>query len=104
MRCDLFGKELHLIDKLFDAASREVEAEQVRDAGLAQGNGLVHDLPRRADQIDLLMADRTLSFQRGRAQRHQVLVHLAPAEALKRGLPALADMHDELWAHLDGPG
>ena len=33
----------------------EVEAEQVGDAGLAEGDGLVDDLGRRADQVDVLV-------------------------------------------------
>ena len=76
----------------------------MRDAGLAEGVGLVDDLGRRADQVDVLVRGRALALERRLGERDQVLVHLALAEALDRGLARLADMHDELRADLDGLG
>src|SRR5882757_6884555 len=48
-RRDLFAEHLHLVDQLLHRVGGEVEAEEMRDAGLAEGDGLVDDLLRRAD-------------------------------------------------------
>ncbi len=101
LRHHLFGEELHLVDELVDRVGGEIEPQQVGHAGLAVGNGPIDHLCRRADQVDVLVTDRALLFQRRLAQRDQMLVHLALAEALERRLSRLADMDDELWTDID---
>src|SRR5882757_3011372 len=88
----LFAEDLHLVDQLLHRIGREIEAEQVGDAGLAEGVGLVDDLGRRAYEVDVLVGGRALALEGRFAERHQVLVHLALAEALDGGLVRPADM------------
>src|SRR5450631_26933 len=66
----LFAEDLHLVDQLLHRVGREVEAQQMGDAGLAEGVGLVDDLGRRADQVDVLVGSRALALQGRFAERY----------------------------------
>src|SRR5262245_10109466 len=104
LRRNLLAEDLHLVDELLHGVGGEVEPQEVRDTGLAKGDGLLDDLLGRADQVDLLVRGRALALERRLAERDQMPVHLAVAEALDRRLVRLADMDDELRADVDGPG
>ena len=71
-------------------------------ARFLEGQRLLDDFGRGADQVDLLVRRRALALERGFGERDQVLVHLALAEALDRLLVRLAEVDDELRADLDG--
>src|SRR6267154_4448644 len=65
----LFAEDLHLVDQLLHGVGREVEAQQVGDAGLAEGVGLVDDLGRRAYEVDVLVGGRALALEGRFAER-----------------------------------
>ncbi len=73
----------------------------MRDTSLAQLVCAFDHVIHSADQVNVFMPERALSFKRGLAQRCQVCAHLGFAEAFDGGFPGLTDMDDVLRGDLD---